>query len=79
MTIVSKRKALRILVDNSLLLSPEIKQKLQATIDNLPEEDIDAMGKFLALERQKQKEIDQQTIALMKQKYPQLFAEVFSM
>ncbi len=54
-TIAEKQDALRILVDNSIVLDEAKKQELLGKMNSFTEEEVDTLGRFLALE---QTEID---------------------
>lgn len=59
---MGKKQALQILIQNTYLLDEKIKMNLLAHIDELTNEEIDVIGKFLAIEKKIAIESAQETI-----------------
>ncbi len=60
---MDKTQALEVLIKHSFLLTDEVKAKLIVKLPSLAEEEIDNLGIFLAVEKQKSLEGNQQIIA----------------
>ena len=59
---MDKKKALTVLISHSYILSDEAKKKLLAKVHTMSDQDIDTLGKFLAMEKKKSIEENQKMI-----------------
>lgn len=71
---MNKKEALKILIQHSFLLSKEVKEKLLLKIEVMSEDQIDALGKFLAQEKSKAIESFDET----EKQYEEIIAELTS-
>jgi len=71
---MNKKKALKILIEHSFLLSREIKEKLFLKIETMSEDQINTLGKFLAQEKSKAIESFDET----QKQYEEIIAELTS-
>lgn len=71
---MNKKKALKILIEHSFLLSREIKEKLFLKIETMSEDQINTLGKFLAQEKSKAIESFDET----EKQYEEIIAELTS-
>lgn len=54
---MDKRKALRILIQDSMLLSEPLKEELLIRLESLTDEQVIEFGRFFALEQKKREEL----------------------
>ncbi len=59
---MDKQNALMILINHSFLLTDKAKSKLVSKLSGMTDEEIDNLGRFLALEKRKSLETAKQTI-----------------
>lgn len=64
---MDKKDALRTLITHTTIFADDYKARLLAQIDNLSAEEIETLGKFLALEKKKSIENNQEMVAVLDQ------------
>lgn len=59
---MDQKQALKILIEHCFLLTEQVKQKLYFKLPSMSDQDINSLGKFLALEKKKSIETNKQLI-----------------